>query len=127
MENLNSLARNLRKNSTIQEKRLWNLIKNRKFMGLKFKRQCPIGDYIVDFKCVDIKLIIEIDGGQHNEEDIYKSDIERTKYLESLGYVVIRFWNDEIYTNIDGVMEKLKQVVSPHLSAKQTSSPVGEG
>ena len=96
-------------------------------MGLKFKRQCPIGNYIVDFMCVDIKLIIEIDGGQHNEDETYQYDIERTKYLESLGYIVVRFWNDEIYKNIDGVMQRLHEIVTPHLSAQQTSSPTGEG
>ena len=66
MKNKTILARNLRKNSTIQERRLWNLLKNRQFHNLKFKRQQPIGDYIVDFICKEAKIIIEIDGGQHN-------------------------------------------------------------
>ena len=108
MNNLNKLARNLRKNATIQERRLWNLLKNRRFHNLKFKRQSPIGNYIVDFLCIDNKVIIEIDGGQHNENDNKLLDEIRTEYLKSKGYKVIRFWNNEIYENIDGVLLKLE-------------------
>lgn len=114
MDNKIILARNLRKNSTIQERRLWNLLKNRQFYNLKFKRQQPIGEYIVDFICKEEKIIIEIDGGQHNIINNIQSDKERTDYLQSLGYNVIRFWNDEIYENIDGVISKLKEEINPH-------------
>ena len=102
----------LRKNSTIQEKRLWNLIKNRQFHNLRFKRQVPIGNYIVDFLCPEKHLVIEIDGGQHNEPEIIEYDKRRTQFLESNGYKVIRFWNNDIYENIDGVMEAIEKYVN---------------
>ena len=111
MNELNILARELRKNSTIQERRLWNLLKNRQFHNLKFKRQQPMGNYIVDFICKEAKIIVEIDGGQHNEPENIKADEERTKFLEQLGYKVIRFWNNEIYENIEGVIKKLEQEI----------------
>ena len=114
MDNKVVLARNLRKNSTIQERRLWNMLKNRRFYNLKFKRQQPIGNYIVDFICRDEKIIIEIDGGQHNTTENIELDNNRTAYLNSLGYRVIRFWNNEIYENIDGVITRLKEEINPH-------------
>ena len=114
MKNKTILARNLRKNSTIQERRLWNLLKNRQFHNLKFKRQQPIGDYIVDFICKEAKIIIEIDGGQHNEPENIEYDKTRTEYLNTFGYKVIRFWNNEIYENIEGVVLRLKEEINPH-------------
>ena len=114
MNNKTILARNLRKNSTIQERRLWNLLKNRQFHNLKFKRQQPIGDYIVDFICKEAKIIIEIDGGQHNEPVNIEYDKTRTEYLNTLGYKVIRFWNNEIYENIEGVVLRLREEINPH-------------
>lgn len=108
------LARNLRKNATIQERRLWNLLKNRQFCNFKFKRQQPVGDYIVDFICKKAKIIIEIDGGQHNEPKNIEYDKTRTEFLNSLGYKVIRFWNNEIYENIDGVLLRSSQEIYPH-------------
>ena len=74
----------------------------------------PIGDYIVDFICKETKLIIEIDGGQHNEPENIEYDKIRTEFLNSLGYRVLRFWNNEIYENIDGVLLKIKQEINPH-------------
>ena len=114
MNNKTIIARNLRKNATIQERRLWNLLKNRQFHNLKFKRQQPIGDYIVDFICKVAKIIIEIDGGQHNEPENIEYDKTRTEYLNTLGYKVIRFWNNEIYENIEGVVLRLKEEINPH-------------
>ena len=114
MKNKTILAINLRKNSTIQERSLWNLLKNRQFLNLKFKRQQPIGDYIVDFICKEAKIIIEIDGGQHNEPENIEYDKTRTEYLNNLGYKVIRFWNNEIYENIEGVVLRLKEEINPH-------------
>ena len=108
MDNKYTLARNLRKNSTLQEKILWKLLCNRNFHGLKFKRQQPIGRYIVDFVCQDKKLIIELDGGQHNFSENIAKDIERTSELEKLGYKVIRFWNNEL-TNIEDVYLELEK------------------
>ncbi len=102
----------LRKNSTIQERRLWNLLKNRQFHNLRFKRQVPIGNYIVDFLCLEKHLVIEIDGGQHNEPENIEYDKCRTQFLESNGYKVIRFWNNDIFKNIDGVMEEISKHIN---------------
>ena len=113
MDNKTTLARNLRKNTTIQERRLWNLLKNRQFHNLKFKRQQPIGDYIVDFICKEAKIIIEVDGGQHNESENIKYDKTRTEFLNGLGYKVIRIWNNEIYENIEGVIDILEHAIQP--------------
>lgn len=113
MDKRNILARVLRTNSTIQERRMWNLLKNHQFHGLKFKRQQPIGNYIVDFICKEAKIIIEIDGGQHNEDSNIENDKIRTDYLKSKGYKVLRFWNNEIYDNIEGVLKKIESEINP--------------
>ena len=102
-------SRELRKNMTSQERKLWSIIKNRQFFGYRFRRQFPIGQYIVDFICREKKIIIEIDGGQHNEIKNIQYDNKRTEYLISEGYKVIRFWNNDVDKNIGGVYEKLKE------------------
>ena len=107
MNNKTQLARNLRTNSTKQERTLWKLLRNYKLKNLKFKRQHPIGNYIVDFICKEKWLIIEIEGGQHNEVENKIYDAKRTKYLNSRGYKVLRFWNNEIDNNIEGVYETI--------------------
>ena len=111
MDKQYEIARKLRKNSTKEERLLWSLLRNRQLYNLKFKRQFPIGDYIVDFVCEEKKLVIEIDGGQHNEDKNIIKDLERTKFIESKGYVVVRFWNNEINKNIAGVYEKLVEII----------------
>ena len=95
---------------TPQERKLWYVIRNRQFFGYRFRRQFPIGNYIVDFICREKKIIIEIDGGQHNEPKNLEYDNKRTEYLMSEGFQVVRFWNNEIDTNMFGVYEKLKMV-----------------
>ena len=112
MDNKYYTARMLRKNSTIQEKRLWNLLKNRQFHNLRFKRQVPIGNYIIDFLCPEIKLVIELDGGQHNEPENIEYDTERTEFLETKGYMVLRFWNNDVYKNINGVLEEIEKYIN---------------
>jgi len=102
-------SRYLRKNMTVQERKLWNIIRNRQFFGYRFRRQFSIGDYIVDFICREKKIIIEIDGSQHNENENISYDKLRTEYLNANGYKVIRFWNNEVDNNLSGVYEKLKQ------------------
>ena len=101
------ITRKLRQSSTKEERVLWQLLRNRQFKNLKFKRQFPIGNYIVDFVCEEIKLIIELDGGQHNEPENIEADKVRTEFLESKGFKVIRFWNKDINLNIAGVYEFL--------------------
>ena len=94
-------AGELRKKSTPAERKLWSRIRDDR-LGVNFRRQHAIGNYIPDFVCIEKKLIIELDGSQHLEQQEY--DQERTKYLNSLGYKVIRFWNNEVTNNIDGVI-----------------------
>ena len=107
---LKERARELRTNMTPQERKLWDIIRNRKFYGYRFLRQFIIGQYIVDFLCREKNIIIEIDGGQHNQVNDIKYDKDRTEYLKSKGYKVLRFWNNDIDNNIQGVFEKLKEV-----------------
>ncbi len=111
MEQKKQFARNLRKNSTKQERILWAILKNRQFMNLKFRRQAPIGDYIVDFVCKEKMLIIELDGGQHNTPEKIVYDNERSKFLKSEGYKIYRFWNNEVDNNLSGVYQRLLELV----------------
>ena len=110
MNNLKQNARNLRKHMTSQELKFWAIVKNRQFHNLRFLRQYTIGNYIVDFICRSRKIIIEIDGGQHNQEKDIAYDNNRTAYLESKGYKVYRFWNNDIDNNIEGVYQKLLEI-----------------
>ena len=105
-------ARDLRLNATEAEKRLWNLLRNRQLDGQKFKRQFPIGNYIVDFACEMQKLVIELDGGQHNNPLNQSSDVKRTADLEQIGWQVLRFWNHEILTNSEGVLLTIRQALT---------------
>ena len=100
-------ARELRKNMTPQEVKLWQLLRNKQFYGYRFLRQYIIENYIVDFVCISKKIVIEIDGGQHNQQNNIEYDKKRTKDIESHGFSVIRFWNNEIDDNIEGVYLKL--------------------
>ena len=105
MKNI-SKARDLRQNQTEAEALLWQHLRNRRFQNLKFRRQLPVGNYIVDFVCMSIKVIIELDGSQHMDSKNY--DDERTAFLESQGYQVIRYWNNEILGQTDSVLESLR-------------------
>lgn len=104
-------AKNLRKNQTPQEILLWSRLRAKRFNGLKFKRQFPVGHYIVDFVCYEKKLIIELDGYQHKEVNRKYYDNERTKFLESEGFRVLRFWNNEINSNLFGVLSEIEKYV----------------
>lgn len=101
-----SQRRQLRTNATPQEVILWSRLKNNQ-LGFKFRRQHSFGKYIADFYCPEKGLIIEIDGSQHLEQE--KHDAERTKFFESRGLKVIRFWNNEINTNLEGVLMKIQE------------------
>ncbi|MEP7135347.1 MAG: endonuclease domain-containing protein [Chloroflexota bacterium] len=95
-------ARKLRKALTPAERKLWSRLRNNQLNGVNFRRQHAIGKYIPDFCAIKEKLIIELDGSQHLEQEEY--DDERTKYFESLGYRVIRFWNNQIMNDMNGVI-----------------------
>lgn len=104
-------ARQLRHEETDAERKLWEKLRATRLQGLKFRRQVPIGDFIADFCCREHKLIIELDGGQHAEPVEIARDERRTALLESRGYRVIRFWNNEVLTNIDGIVEAILEAV----------------
>ena len=110
MNEINQKARDLRKNMTSQERKLWNILKNRQFYGYRFRRQFPIGKYIVDFVCREKKIIIELDGGQHNDPIEIQYDIDRTKFMVTEGYSVVRFWNNDIDKNLVGVYKELQKI-----------------
>ena len=99
----------LRKRQTDAAGRLWYYLRNRQFEGQKFRREHRIGRYIVDLVCLDKKLVIEIDGGQHNETVNRENDRKRTDWLKDEHYKVIRFWDNEVLTNTDGVLEVIRK------------------
>ena len=103
-------ARLLRQNSTDAEQHLWKILRNRQFHNLKFRRQYPIKPYIVDFVCLEEKLVLEIDGGQHADQIDY--DRVRSRILKSKGFQVVRFWNNEVLENIEGVYDALTLTLS---------------
>ena len=103
-------ARLLRKNQTLAEAALWQRLRNRELCGHKFRRQVPVGPYVVDFLCKAARVIVEVDGGQHATQVHY--DRARETYLQSHGYHVVRFWNNEVLANIDGVLESLTLTLS---------------
>ncbi len=98
-------AGELRKEPTPAERKLWSVLRGNKISGVSFRRQHAIGNYIPDFVAIKQKLIIELDGSQHLEQEDY--DSERTRYFESLGYKVIRFWNNQIINDINSVVRKI--------------------
>lgn len=114
MRSLTHLARKLRKEATEAERLLWSYLRRKSLFGLKFRRQEQIGDYIVDFVCYEKKLIIELDGGHHNQDETKENDFKRQKWLESQKFQVIRFWNSEVLKNINGVLQVIKaKIPSP--------------
>ena len=105
-------ARNLRKRLTDTERFLWSQLRTRQIEGYKFRRQTPIGKYIVDFVCHEQRVIVEVDGGQHSENA--EKDKIRDKWLGEQGYKILRFWNNEISTNMDGVLEVIRDNCKSH-------------
>ena len=107
------LARSLRKNQTDAERKLWRCLRARELCGFKFRRQYPIAPYIVDFICVEKRLIVEIDGGQH--ATMTEIDNTRTEFLNARGCRVLRFWNNEVLDQLDAVLAKiLDSLTHPH-------------
>jgi valyl-tRNA synthetase/very-short-patch-repair endonuclease len=131
-------AQELRNNKTDAEGFLWHHLRNKQLNNYKFRQQHPIDKYIVDFVCLEAKLIIELDGEQHAEEKAKKYDDQRTKFLENAGYKVLRFWNNEIFNNIFGVLDLIwfelenfsknrNSDPSPNLASQDLTLPQGEG
>lgn len=104
-------AKSLRGNLTDAEQKLWYHLRAHRFMGRKFKRQKPMGRYVVDFVCLEDKLIIELDGGQHAENTGY--DQVRDSWLRSEGYTVLRFWNNEMMHETESVLERIRLALCP--------------
>jgi len=121
-------AKRLRREMTDAERNLWSVLRNSQLEGAKFRRQQPIGPFIADFVCQQARLIVEADGGQHAKST---SDDRRTAFLESKGYRVIRFWNNEILRNLEGVAGSiLAALKTPHPAqpaAESLSPSRGEG
>ncbi len=102
-------SRQLRKTHNLWEIKLWQQLRVNRFYGLPFKRQVQIGLYIFDFACRSKMLIIELDGGQHSEGAVIERDKQKQRFAESQGYKVLRFWNNDIDRNIEGVLEIIKK------------------
>ncbi len=120
---MKSLARRLRQQATDAERMLWKHLRARRMAGHKFRRQVVIEPYIVDFVCLEARLIVEADGGQHLEQ--VQDDLKRSVFLESLGYKVIRFWNHEILGDTYSVLERIHDCLIDALSPQP--SPGGRG
>lgn len=100
-------AKRLRANTTPHERMLWRALRELPLEGTHFRRQAPIGPYVVDFFCPAKRLIVELDGGHHNDDETAKRDRERQAWLEKEGYRVIRFWNSEIAADLTAVLERI--------------------
>jgi len=101
----------LRENATDAERKLWSILRSRRMAGLKFFRQYSVGPYILDFYCPEQRLAIEVDGGQHADVHGQEHDAHRDRYLKELNIRVIRFWNNDVLQNIEGVGKKIKEEV----------------
>jgi len=106
------IARKLRDSQTDAEQRLWSHLRRQQCDGFRFRRQVPLGSYVTDFACLSESLIVEVDGGQHSENAV--KDAERTKWLESEGYRILRFWNHDVLQNTDGVIETIERTLRGH-------------
>lgn len=111
-------AKTMRHNATDAEHLMWQLLRAKRFMNLKFRRQHVIAPYIVDFYCHELGLVIELDGSQHGTDDAIEYDTERTNFLEALGLTVVRYWNDDVLSRTEVVLEDLWRRCS---ELKQTS------
>jgi very-short-patch-repair endonuclease len=114
-------ARKLRRSSTGVERKLWHRIRDKQVEDFRFRRQRPIGKYIVDFVSLEAKLIIEVDGGQHATREV--QDAARTIFLESLGYRVVRFWNNEVIDDMEGVLERIRATLLQSAKSNPTPRP----
>ena len=119
-----NLARGLRRRMTDAETRLWFHLRNRAFMGCKFRRQHPIGPYIVDFVCIEARLLVELDGGQHAN---MASDAPRTAFMEANGYRVLRFWNNDVLTQTEEVLAAIHSELARGCSHPTPLPTAGQG
>ena len=120
-----AIARRLRRDQTDAEGTLWFRLRDRRLAGLKFRRQMPIDRYVVDFCCEASRLIVEIDGGQHS--DRIEADLERTRALDATGYLVLRFWNNDVLQNTDSVVGSILDSLNKLAIVPPHPSPLPEG
>ncbi|HTO41253.1 MAG TPA: endonuclease domain-containing protein [Rhizomicrobium sp.] len=129
-----ALAVNMRVKPTVAEQKLWAILRSKRAFGLRFRRQQPIGPYVVDFYCSAAKLIVELDGGQHGDDAGLVRDEARTRWLNARGYRVLRFWNGDFMQDPDSVFQLVLRALEasgiplPEICEKQISTlPQGEG
>ena len=115
-----SRARELRSNMTDAERRLWTALRRKQIAGHRFRRQMPLGPYIVDFFCPALRLIIEVDGGQHTDSP---ADEQRDLWMESQGFQVVRFWNNDVLQNLEGVIARLAAICQERGRAEAPQPP----
>lgn len=118
---LKQIARKLRKDMTLAEILLWKEIKGKKVLGCDFHRQKPIDEYVVDFYCPRLKLVLEIDGDSHDEKE--ELDKIRQEKLESKGLTVLRFWDLDVRANVDGIVEQLREWIVACVQTKNIKCP----
>jgi very-short-patch-repair endonuclease len=121
------LARRLRRNQTDAERKLWFRLRDRRLAAWKFRRQFPIDRFVVDFFCADAHLIVELDGGQHAVR--MDADANRTRILEAMGYLVLRFWNNDVMQNVDSVVQVIAVTLEqqhPSVPTHPNTLPIGE-
>jgi len=127
MRQISPHAAPLRRAQTEVERKFWNAVRDRRLDGHKFRRQATIGSFIVDFLSIEAMLIVELDGGQHSEE----ADAGRTAWLETQGYSMLRFWNNEVAVNFEGVLIVMQAALSERSKGKALTQPsparTGEG
>ena len=111
MTNKIHFARLLRSRSTDAERALWRRLRARQIAGVKFRRQFPIGPYIVDFISFDVRIVIELDGGQHAADPQQEHDAKRDDWLKEEGFVVLRFWNTDVLMNVEGVLSAILNTI----------------
>ena len=118
-------ARELRSNATDAERLLWRFLRNRRLSGYRFRRQVPLGPYVADFVCLRARLIVEIDGSQHDEHLL--DELERTRYLARMGFRVIRFWNNEVLQQTEAVLESILEALIQACPHPSPLPQAGEG
>ncbi len=119
------IVRRLRRDMTYAERVLWRLLRDRRLSGIKFRRQQPLDQYIVDFVCFSHRLVVEVDGGQHAAIDAY--ELRRIAHLERSGFRILRFWNNEVLENTEGVWEMIRQALIESDPSPRPSPARGEG
>ena len=124
---LRQFARGLRTQQTDAEALMWQLLRDRRFFGHKFRRQHPAPPYVLDFYCDELKLAVELDGGQHNEDSAQVRDERRTHQLEARGLAVVRYWNHDVLANTEAVLEDLMFRVLEISPSPPAPLPLGEG